>query len=186
MKIFILVINRIMISAILLYSLLLLSGCSSSKGALSFNTLKYPTSMSAFLYDKNHNLVMKGRELDSINSFKYKKTFWNVAYGLIPLSDDQSISDALNEIVEKYKGDGIINLTITIEQGTANKIYSFLMYLPSYIPILPGSARITVSGEVVKLNNRGSSYLPYEYRNVNYTSKENIYLKIKEALNETN
>jgi len=180
------ILKRFVISAILGYSILQISGCSSSKGALSFSALKYPTSMSAFLYDQNHNVVMKGKELEFLHSFDFKKTYWNLAYGSIPLTKGESISDTLNAIVEKYKGDGIINLTITIEQGVVNKIYSFFMYLPSYIPILPSSASITVSGEVVKLKNPASSYLFNENFKDVFIPKENISLKINEAIHENN
>jgi hypothetical protein len=186
MKTTILFSTRILCTAIFLYSLILLSGCSSTKGILSFNTLQYPASMSAFLYDQNQDVAMKGRELDSLFSFKIKKTYWSLAYGLIPLTKGESISDSLNAIVEQYKGDGIINLTVTIDQGVVNKIYSFFLYLPSYIPIIPSSADITVTGEVVKLIRPGTSDI-FDDKNIkNYVPKENIYSKINETLHEFN
>jgi hypothetical protein len=174
--------RRISISIILVLYFILINGCSSTRGIINFNSLRYPASMSAFLSDQNQKVVMKGRELESLYSFKYKKTFWSLAYGLIPLSNGESISKYLNEIVDQYKGDGIINLTITIEQGGINKFYSFLMYLPSYIPIFPGSALITVSGEVVKLKQSGYSYIFENNLKDNFISKDNIELKIDETL----
>jgi hypothetical protein len=184
MKTVFLFLKRVSIAVILLFSLIQMQGCSSSKGVIKFTSLKYPASMSAFLYDQNRHIVMKGMELDSLTSFKYTKTFWHLAYGLIPLTKGESISNDLNAIVEKYKGDGIINLSITIEQGAVNKVYSFFMYLPSYIPILPSSANITISGEVVKLSNPVSSTIFYENMNSNYVSKENISARINSMLYE--
>ena len=151
MKKSILVLKKVIISSIFFYFIIQIVGCSSYKGMLKFDNLKYPASMSAFLYDKNNKVVMRGKELDSISSFKYKKTYWSLAYGLIKLTNEKSLNDSLNAIIKRTNGDGIINLKVKIEQGVTNKIYSFLLYLPSYIPIFPSTAKITVSGEVVKL-----------------------------------
>jgi hypothetical protein len=173
---------RNMYSVVLLISLIFIAGCSSSKGVIDFTPLKYPTSMSAFLFDQNQNLVMKGKELDTLFKFNYKKTFWTLAYGSIQLTKDDGITDYLNSIVDKYKGDGIINLTVTIEHGAVNKLYSFLLYLPSLIPIFPGSALITVSGEVVKLKHSESTGMVGNMDSYNFISKENIKSKVYETL----
>lgn len=186
MKTIIHILKQILCPVIIFYFLILFTGCSSTRGVLSFNSLQYPASMSAFLYDQNQHVAMKGKELDSISSFKIKKTYWSMAYGLIPLTKGESISDSINAIVEQYKGDGIINLTVKIEQGVVNKIYSFLFYLPSYVPIIPSSADITVTGEVVKLIRLGTSDI-FDDKNIkNYVPKENICSKINEALHESN
>lgn len=137
--------------------LLILEGCSSSRGTLNFESLKYPVSMSAFLYDKHHSIVMKQKELKALHSFVFKKTFWTLGYGLIRLSSGEALSDSLNSIIEKYGGDGIINLSITIEQGVVNKIYTFFLFIPSYVPFFPGSADVTIQGEIVKLLQSGTS-----------------------------
>ncbi|MFC0876358.1 hypothetical protein ACE01N_07170 [Saccharicrinis sp. FJH2] len=123
---------------------------------------------------------MKGEELITIDTFEVKKTFWTMAYGLIPLTKEDTIIAQINKSVEQDDGDGIINLTVIIDQGVTNKIFSFLMYVPSYIPFVPGSARITVRGEIVKLvhtqqNQVIESYIP----------KEDIYLALKQRINET-
>jgi hypothetical protein len=151
MKPYIFILNRSLIKVICLFSLLQIFGCCSNEGALSFSSLEYPVSMSAFLYDQNNQVVMKGKELETVNNFEFSKTYWSLAYGLIPLTKGESISDTLNAIIDRNHGDGIINLTIGIEQGIVNKVYSFFMYLPSYIPFLPSSANIKVSGEVVTM-----------------------------------
>lgn len=176
------------ISALLVisYTLLQITSCSSTKGALGFERLNYPASMSAFLYDQNQNIVVKGTELESVYSFKIKKTFWSFAYGLIPLVPKHDICDSINAVVNEFKGDGIINLTVTIEQGVVNKVYSFLLYLPSYIPIFPSSADITVSGEVVKLIGSESKNEIGFISDEKYISKENLSIKLNEAIDEIN
>jgi hypothetical protein len=182
MKTLFIILRRVLILAIVVILLIQITGCSSTRGLINFSSLNYPASMSAFLCDQNQKVVMKGRELETLYSFEHKKTFWSLVYGLIPLSQGESINKYLNSIVDQYKGDGIINLTITIEHGAVNKIYSFLMYLPSLIPIFPSSALITVSGEVVKLKQTESSYLFDENLYDNFISRENISLKINEKL----
>ena len=161
-----------------------ISGCTSTKGVIGFEKLNYPASMSAFLYDANYNTVMKGKELETLNSFKYRTTYWSLAYGLIPLNPADRISDTLNKMVDYYGGDGIINLSVTIEHGDLNKVVSFLMYLPGYIPAFPSGAKITVTGEIVKLKRpEGYSIItgnPY----IKYIKANEINIKIKEALNE--
>ncbi len=161
-------------------------GCCVSKGALNFSTLEYPTSMSAYLYDQNQDVVMKDRELESIHSFEFKKTFWNLAYGLIPLTKEESISDTLNFLVEKYEGDGIINLTISIEQGFISKLSGLFLFVPSYFPIFPSSTKITISGEVVKLKNPTSSYMFIKAGKVEFISIEQIPLRLYEIINKNN
>jgi hypothetical protein len=163
------------------YLLIQIYGCSSSHGILSFNTLNYPASMSGCLYNQDKNTMIKGRDLEVIQTFKYKKTFWSLAYGIIPLSAENNICESLNAIVKQNNGDGIINLTITIEQGVVNKISAFFMYIPSLIPIIPGAADITISGEIVKLKQRDSSQiLDNDLKNF-ITPQKNITLYINKT-----
>jgi len=150
-------------------------GCSSTRASLKFESLKYPASMSAFLYDQNDQVAMKGEQLISLFSFKLKKTFWAIGYGLIPLSSEGAISDSLNSLVEKHKGDGIINLSVTIDQGVVNKLYSVFLFIPSLIPVFPSSANITITGDIVKL-------LPSE--SSSYFNKDNNVFIAKSDINK--
>lgn len=135
--------------------LVIFSSCFRSKGVITFNDLKHPVSTSAFLLDHNYALVMKGKDLDVLHVFEFKETSWSIFYGLIPLSQNGDMSIKLNEIIDQHNGDGIVNLQISIEEGAVNKMYSFLfMYLPGIIPVLPSSAGILLSGEVVKLSEK--------------------------------
>jgi len=175
---------KTLLNIIAIFMLILLSACSSTTGILKFSSLQYPASMSAFLYDKNDKIVMKGDNLETIEQFTIKKTFWSLAYGLIPLSQEESISQKLNEKIKANGGDGVINLTVTIEHGVTNKIFSFLMYIPSYVPILPSTARVSISGEIVKLVQPASSYIQDKDFNRTYTSKKDIENTIKKMINE--
>jgi len=133
--------------------ILFLSGCTCGKGLIKMQNAHYPISLSAFLYDKNHKVVMIGNELDSISSFTIKKTFWTLGYGLIPLTNDKLLCENVNGLIREQHGDGVINFSIMVEAGTINKIWSFLMYLPGYVPIIPASVKVTLSGTIVRLKS---------------------------------
>jgi hypothetical protein len=177
--------NRCFAFAILIYVAFQLASCTSSRGVITFGELKYPASMSAFLYDNDKNIVMKGKELETVDTFKIKQTYWSIFYGLIPLTKKDMICNSLNSIVEKNRGDGIINLTVTIRQGVVNKIYSFFLYLPSYVPVLPGATDITISGEVVRLKKSENSNYQIDRMDY-YTPKNKIIQKIDELLEYAN
>lgn len=126
-------------------------GCGYIKGTIKFDSLRYPVSLSPYIYDSNDNIIEVGKDLKRVNSFSFDKTSWTIFYGLIPLSNDRVISEKINSIVEKNQGDGIVNLSIDIEHGTLAKFYAFLYYIPCYIPLVPYNAKITINGDVVKL-----------------------------------
>jgi hypothetical protein len=113
--------------------------------------------MSAFLYDKDNNIVMKGRELQTVHSFAYKRTFRTLGYGLIRLTSEGGIADTLSAMVERYHGDGIINLSVSVQQGLATKLSGALLWIPTWLPFFPGSADVTIRGEIVKLAPSGMS-----------------------------
>ncbi len=143
--------NQVVLFFFLIVLLTLSAGCSRTRGIIQFQNLKHPVSTSAFLFDQNFDVVMKGKELEVIHTFEFKKTFWSVFYGSISLTSDEILGLTINEIVDQYNGDGVINLKLTQQEGLVNKFYSFMLYLPSSVPILPSTADIWVSGEVVKL-----------------------------------
>ena len=70
---------------------------------------------------------------------------WYLFYGLIDLSDDQVLIEAMNQAVEKNKEDAMINFKI---KNTT--CFMDLFILLSYVPIWPTCNQIKISGEVVK------------------------------------
>ena len=134
--------------------ILFLSGCTCGKGLIKMQNSHYPISFSAFLYDKNHNVVMTGKELDTISSFSVTKTFWTLGYGLIPLTTDKVLCEKVNSLIREKHGDGVVNFSVLVEAGTMNKIWSFcFMYLPGYVPVFPASVKVTLSGTIVRLKS---------------------------------
>ncbi len=157
--------------------------CGRSSGYLTFKSLDYPASMSAFLYDQNMNSLVKDENLKTVYSFTIKKTCWALGYGFIPLNSANYITDSLNLIVDKYSGDGIINISVSIEQSIINKVYSFFLYIPAIFPFMPSAADITVTGEVVKVI-KTKNITGKERLHLQYISKADIYEKLRDKLNE--
>ena len=143
----------------ILIGLFLTSCWALTTGKLTFSKLNYPASMSAYLYDQNYKSVVKGQDLDSVGYFCISKSFYSIVYGAVKLNSENKLVNSINTIVDHYQGDGIINLKVTIEHGYLDKIYSFMLYLPCWIPIVPSNAKITVEGEVVKLR-KSVSFAP--------------------------
>lgn len=130
-------------------------GCGGGgRGSLTFDGLKHPASMSAFLYDKDNKTAAKDKELTVLDKFSYEKKFWGLLYSTIPLSSDKDVVEAINKKVEEAGGDGIINLSVTASNCAFN---SFPIL--SLLPIMPGCVNAVVEGEIVKLKARGSSQL---------------------------
>ncbi|MDH3975668.1 MAG: hypothetical protein OEV42_15425 [Deltaproteobacteria bacterium] len=150
---------------LLLSGLTVLTGCGAGAWArLDFDGVKYPLSMSAFLYDRDYKVVVKGKELDVVAQFRCNKRFWGLFYSLIPLSNDKEIVAAINREVDKAGGDGIINLSVTASNCKFN---SFPVI--SFAPFMPGCVDSVVMGEIVKLKEKAivstsptANYLPKE------------------------
>lgn len=135
---------------LLALSTIFLAGCAGARGVIELNSLAYPVSMSAYLYDQNNNIVAKEQALAVVDKFTYRKTAWGILWTLVPLSDDRDIADAINEKLKETGGDGIINLSLTAEECGFN-IFS-TTFLLSVLPFWPGCVNVTVEGEIVRLS----------------------------------
>lgn len=143
-------INNGMKVFLLVSALAFLAGCGAGAWArLDFDDVKYPLSMSAYLYDSDYKVVAKDKELEVVAPFEYSKRFWGLFYSIIPLSNDKEIVAAINREVDKVGGDGIINLSVTASNCKFN---SFPII--SAVPVMPGCVDSVVMGEIVKLKEK--------------------------------
>lgn len=159
-------------------------GCAGGRGNIKMENLKYPASMSAFLYGTDNEILAKNKELEIVESFEYKKIFWSILYNAVSLSNDKDIADAINKKIEESDGGGIINLSVTSSGCALNDLFywTFLHLLP----ITPGCVDVTVTGEIVKLSMKKSSSLtsPLPYKSTvinNFIPKD----KIEEVISKT-
>ena len=125
-----------------------MTGCflySGSEGHMRFDELKYPASMSAYLYGPNNELLAKDRELQVIGRFSYKMNFWGTFYSGVPLTGTKDVSKEVNNKIEASGGDGIINVKVTSKPG------SLTLYHPlTALPFWPSYTEVLMEGEIVK------------------------------------
>ncbi len=132
--------------SLLLCCTLLVSSCAGYRGQIKLNKLNYPVSMSAFIYGKKGDILLKGDErLKKISNFSFSKLMWSIFYTGISLSDDQIFVNELNRSIENEKGDGMINFKLKNSACFLNYIFLF-----NLLPFWPGCAHITISGEIIK------------------------------------
>ncbi len=128
---------------------LVFTGCTFHSGNITFNNLKYPVSMSPFLYGQNNEILAKNKDLTVLDSFRYKTTKWVILYGAIPFSSykvtDKDIVDAINKKIEEVGGEGIIELSVTYSQPTND----FFMFI-NFLPVFPSWTTLTVEGNIVR------------------------------------
>jgi hypothetical protein len=111
-------------------------------------SLNYPASMSAFLYDQDYKILMKDRELQFVEKFKYESDFWAILYSQVPLTSEDEIVEALNKQIDEAGADGIINLKVTTFPCHLNG-FMWITHL-HLIPLLAGCAHVVTEGEIVK------------------------------------
>lgn len=140
-------------SIIVIWCLCLLAGCAGGRGKITFDNLKYPASMSAFIYGDGNEMLSKG-DLRVLDTFRYEKRFWGIFWSGIPLSSEKGIAEAINRKVEDAGGEGVINLAVTTSTCGINSLP-----LLSFLPVLPGCVNVKVEGEIVKTKTKGSSYI---------------------------
>lgn len=129
-------------------SLLLSAGCTRNM-TLVAKDLKYPASVTKGFYDNKLSPMVKD-DYKVVQHFSFTVRNWGMLSGAIPLSPTtKDISAELNDIIKKYGGDGIANLSFTANDpsfllpiGNLNN-FPGLNLIPSYLPT-------DVSGDVIK------------------------------------
>lgn len=119
-------------------------GCAGSRGVMTFDNLRHPTSMSAYIYGPNDEVLAK-EDLMVMGNVHIEKAYWGFMFSLVNVSDDKKIVDAINQQVDEKGGDGVINLSVTAE-GCAISGFTILQLLP----IWPGCTNVVVTGDIVK------------------------------------
>lgn len=133
---------------LLLLALLAASACTGARGHMKFSELHYPASMSASLYAKNEAVLQKDRNLKVVEKFTYEKRFWGILYSWVRLSGSADVDAAMNQAIQKAKGDGMINVRVV--ESTCSLNY-FLAIPFMVLPITPGCVNATIEGEIVKV-----------------------------------
>lgn len=101
--------------------------------------------MSSSLYGPHEEVLTVGKELVVIKKLHFEKNSWSLIYSLVSLSSNNDIVKKINHEISQSGGDGILNVEITSENGTMNKIY-----ILNLLPIWPTYSKLTIEGDIVK------------------------------------
>jgi hypothetical protein len=88
---------------------------------MKFDELRYPASMSSYLYGPNNELLAKDRELRVINRFSGEYDYWGTFYSLMPLTGTKDIGEEINKAIEEAGGEGIVNVKVMSETNSLDE-----------------------------------------------------------------
>ena len=135
----------------LLLGAIMMCGCASSRIIFTAKKANFPVSMSESFYDNDYNLLRKGDyEIVHRFSLKYSKFTIN---SIFP-AKRVDLSEKFSDLVKKYNGDAIVNLTTETRPSKWNNSFD---WLGSYVGlftlglIYPTNVVVNVNGEVVKI-----------------------------------
>ena len=131
-------------TALIVLLVAFLAGCAGGRGTVRFDSVKYPVSMSGYVYGPKQQ-ALSPKSLKVVGEFSHSMRMWGVLFSLVPITGSVDVSDAINDAIAEHRGDGVINLKIRSEGCAVN-------YFPalSLMPIWPGCADVTIEGQVVK------------------------------------
>lgn len=105
--------------------LLIFSGCTvGTKVSLTADSVDYPVSMAQSFYSETNTLILP-HQYEVVQEFGFEFTKWGVTSPL-NINANEDLSDVLNEIIEKYQGDAITDLSISaLNPPTRNNLLLF-------------------------------------------------------------
>ena len=130
--------------------LLIIQGCSASKLTLTAQNNDFPISFSEGLYGHNNELILReGYEV--VHHFKMEKSrfTWNFFQGKDTKRVD--LSSDFDELLNKHKGDAIVNLKITAEDSAGVWFIFFLTGVVTLGLFAPNYVEATIEGDVIRL-----------------------------------
>lgn len=125
----------------------LLSGCGGGDMFIRADRLDHPVSTTQGIFDRSYNLLSE-ENFSVIDTVDFKVSKWYILWTAIPLGKDPDISEQLNTAIKRKKGDGIINLTVSIIDDWSP--ISLMTWLASGVPILPSRIQARITGDVIK------------------------------------
>lgn len=132
----------------LLLGCLLLSSCAAVRGRVVAENVPFPVSLTPYLYDAELNLLSVGDGLEACGAFSTEESFLGAFYGFAPMWWTWDASDFLREVVERHGGEGVIDLTATVEESSA--AFALYAYLTQTTPLAPIWVTVRLSGTVVR------------------------------------
>ncbi len=131
---------------------LFMAGCiGGSRGYVRFDELKYPASMSSFLYGPNDEILTKDRDLIVVKRFRFEVYYTAIFYSLLPPSHTHDVGDQINTEIVNGGGDGVVNVKISSNPGITAYLHPLTL-----VPFWPSYTTVVVEGDIVKFEPTAS------------------------------
>jgi hypothetical protein len=135
-------------SIIVVFSSFIIASCAAgSRGQIRFDDLKFPASMSAYLYGPDNEILAKDKDLKVIKKYYYRTNSWNIVYSLISFSNNGDVIEDINRAITESGGDGIVSVEVSAQDGITNSIL-----LLNLLPFWPTYSKIIIEGDIVKFH----------------------------------
>lgn len=144
---------RVLHRIIILLFILPWFGCAGSSVKMPLAGVRYPVSLSGYLFGPRKEILGKGQRLQVVREFNYTKSFWGIGYTLISLSDETDFDRFLNRKIEEAEGDGVINLKLSSSGCYINSTPCL-----NILPMWPGCTRVKIQGEIVRLRRMDGTH----------------------------
>jgi hypothetical protein len=141
--------NRIFLLLFSAMVILIISGCGVSGCRINFDELKYPASMSGYLYGPTGESIGHGTGLTPIQDFRHIAYLCSIFYSIVPLTRSSDIIELMNKRIESTGGDGMTDVSVSSDYDKLTSVV-FL----NLLPIWPGCSEVTVKGTIVRLERR--------------------------------
>ena len=141
--------NRIFLLLFFAMMTLTVSSCGISGCRINFDDLKYPASMSGYLYGPTGESIGHGTGLTPIQDFEHTANLCSIFYVFVPLTRSSEIIEQMNKKIESAGGDGMTDVSVSSDYSNLTSVL-FLNLLPFW----PGCSKVTVKGTIVRLERR--------------------------------
>ena len=128
----------------------LLTACSGARGNIVLKDVNYPISMSPYIYDKNGQALSINKGLLYNEGLFIEKTYYGTFYTVLKLSGDADVAKQINDKMAESNSDAIVNFHYIVDQGGTNCCVPFTWH-----PIWPGTAKVFIMGDMVKISKGG-------------------------------
>jgi len=127
-------------------------GCAQVRGKVVAESAQGPVSLTGSLFDAEGRILTLSDGLEEVGRFSAANRFIAAFYGLAPPTWTWDASEVINEALERYGGEGVVNLRAVVEEPNGGEI--FLAYFTQTTPLVPIWIRVRLTGKVVRRRHR--------------------------------
>lgn len=128
------------------------AGCAQVRGQISADTAQGPVSVTGSLFDAEGRILTLADGLEEVGRLSTSNRYIAAFYGLAPPTWTWDVSPEINDALQRYGGEGVINLEATVEEPNGGEI--FLAFYTQTTPLVPIWIRVRLTGKVVRRRHR--------------------------------